>query len=81
MESLLWFRECAIKLNSMDIISPLISFAKTAPAYPGRVKNFEPIGHLLSGERSYHAGVGPSLDILEYCEREQFTELIVSTPG
>ncbi len=60
----------------------LISFAKTAPAYPGRVKNFEPIGHFaLPENESITLAFPPFLDILEYCEREQFTELIVSTPG
>ena len=60
----------------------LISCAKTVPDYPGKVKNFEPIGQFaLPENESITLAFPPFLDILEYCEREQFTELIVSTPG
>jgi glycosyltransferase involved in cell wall biosynthesis len=59
----------------------LISFAERAPDAP-RVRNFTPIGQFSIPEHEHLVlAFPPVLDVLEYCDREQFTELIVSTPG
>ncbi|MEW5977563.1 MAG: glycosyltransferase [Acidobacteriota bacterium] len=60
----------------------LVSLAKRAPALPLRMKNFEPVGEFpLPENESITMAFPPFLDILEYSEREAFTEFIVSTPG
>jgi glycosyltransferase involved in cell wall biosynthesis len=60
----------------------LVSVAASAPAYPGRVQNFTPVGTFaLPDYPTMTLAFPPFLDVLEFCDREQFTELIVSTPG
>jgi glycosyltransferase involved in cell wall biosynthesis len=60
----------------------LISFADKKPDYPGKVQNFKPVGQFaLPENKTVTLAFPPVLDVTEYCEREQFTELIVSTPG
>jgi glycosyltransferase involved in cell wall biosynthesis len=60
----------------------LVSVADTPPEYPGRVRNFAPVGQFVVPEHeAVKLAWPPFLDILEYCDREQFTDLIVSTPG
>ena len=60
----------------------LISFSDHAPEYPGRVQNFKPVGQFRLPENdTVTLAFPPFLDILEYCDRQQFTELIISTPG
>lgn len=60
----------------------LVSVADTPPAYAGRIQNFTPVGRFVVPEHERVAlTCPPFLDVLEYCDREQFTELIVSTPG
>jgi glycosyltransferase involved in cell wall biosynthesis len=60
----------------------LISFSDTKPDYPGRVQNFKPVGQFtLPENKMVTLSFPPILEVLEFCEREQFTELIISTPG
>ena len=60
----------------------LISFSESAPEYPGRVKTFKPVGKFTLPEYdTMTLAFPPLLDVLEFCEREQFSELIISTPG
>ena len=60
----------------------LISIADRAPDWSGRVKHFTPVGQFsLPENENVTLAFPPFLDVLEYCDRENFTELIVSTPG
>jgi glycosyltransferase involved in cell wall biosynthesis len=60
----------------------LVSVAETPPEYPGRVRNFAPVGQFVVPEHeAVKLAWPPFLNILEYCDREQFADLIVSTPG
>ena len=60
----------------------LISFADGAHKIPGQVQNFKPVGQFtLPENETVTLAFPPFLDILEYCERRQLTELIISTPG
>ena len=60
----------------------LVSVADTPPAYAGRIQNFTPVGRFVVPEHeAVKLAFPPFLDILDYCDREQFTELIISTPG
>ena len=60
----------------------LISFSEETPVYPGKVQNFRPVGQFrLPENESVTLAFPPLLDILEYCDREQLDELIISTPG
>jgi glycosyltransferase involved in cell wall biosynthesis len=60
----------------------LMSVSGVRPDYPGRVQNFPPVGTFAIPEHeSVSLAFPPFLDIVDYCDREQFTELIVSTPG
>jgi glycosyltransferase involved in cell wall biosynthesis len=60
----------------------LMSVSDVRPDYPGRVQNFRPVGTFAIPEHeSVSLAFPPFLDIVDYCDREQFTELIVSTPG
>jgi glycosyltransferase involved in cell wall biosynthesis len=59
----------------------VISVSDAPPSDPG-VQHFRPVGTFALPE---HEGVTmafpPFLDVLEYCERQQFNEIVVSTPG
>lgn len=60
----------------------LLSFSGAKPDYPGNVKNFKPVGKFkLPENNTVTLAFPPLLDVLEYCERAQFTELVISTPG
>jgi glycosyltransferase involved in cell wall biosynthesis len=60
----------------------LISFAGGAHKISGQVQNFKPVGQFtLPENETVTLAFPPFLDILEYCERRQLTELIISTPG
>jgi glycosyltransferase involved in cell wall biosynthesis len=60
----------------------LVSVADSPPDYPGRIQNFRPVGQFAIPEHeTVSLAFPPFLDILEYCDREHFTELVVSTPG
>ena len=59
----------------------LVSFTDRAPE-AGRSQNFKPVGQFTLPENSMVTlAFPPFLDVLEYCDRQQFTELIVSTPS
>ena len=60
----------------------LISFSDKTPENSGQVQNFKPVGQFhLPENDTITLAFPPFLDILDYCDREQFTELIISTPG
>ena len=60
----------------------LISFADNPPAYSGKMQNFKPVGQFaLPENKTVTLAFPPVLDVLEFCDREQFTELVISTPG
>ena len=60
----------------------LISVARQAPAVPGRIRNFAPVGEFTLPENDQvKLAFPPVLDLLEYCEQEEFTEFIISTPA
>ena len=49
---------------------------------PGRVQNFKPVGQFrLPENETVTLAFPPLLDILEYCDREQLDEPIISTPA
>jgi hypothetical protein len=60
----------------------LVSAGDTRQDYPGRVQWFEPVGQLpVPGHENVTVAFPPFLRILEFCDREGFTELVVSSPG
>ena len=59
----------------------LVTFADAAANYEGHSHNFSPVGQFTLPENPMvNVTFPPFLDVLEYCDRQQFTELIVSTP-
>lgn len=62
----------------------LVTFADrdTIASAPGRLHNFKPVGQFTLPENGLVTlGFPPFLDVLEYCERRELTELIVSSPS
>jgi glycosyltransferase involved in cell wall biosynthesis len=60
----------------------LISFSEKEPEGSGQIRHFKPVGQFRLPENDTATlAFPPFLDILDYCDREQFTELIISTPG
>ncbi|HUL73259.1 MAG TPA: glycosyltransferase [Vicinamibacterales bacterium] len=60
----------------------LVTFSDVAPDRRVRAHNFTPVGQFALPENSMiNLAFPPFLDVLEYCDREQFTELVVSTPS
>lgn len=58
-----------------------ISISSQAVSLPGAVQ-FTPVGSFpLPESDSINLDFPPFLDILDYCDREQFSEIIISTPG
>ncbi|MBI5487808.1 MAG: glycosyltransferase family 1 protein, partial [Deltaproteobacteria bacterium] len=54
----------------------------TEPPFHGHLKNFEPIFHAALPEyASMTLSIPPLLEMLRWCEKEQFTRFIISTPG
>ena len=59
----------------------LVTFDEAAANYDGHAHNFAPVGRFTLPENPMvNLTFPPFLDVLEYCDRRQFTELIVSTP-
>ncbi len=55
---------------------------RLAPGTLPRLRPFEALARFpLPGYESLELAVPPVLEIIEYCERQRFDELIVSTPG
>jgi glycosyltransferase involved in cell wall biosynthesis len=72
---------CQIAEGRRDDLT-LISVADRPPAFPGRVQNFTPVGQFALPENAnVNLAFPPFLEVLEYCERQDFTEIVVSTPG
>jgi len=60
----------------------LISFSGRPPEGHGRIQHFKPVGQFRLPENdTVTLAFPPFLEILDYCDREQFTELIISTLG
>jgi glycosyltransferase involved in cell wall biosynthesis len=60
----------------------LISLAGTPPTIDSKLHNFRPVGEFkLPENESITLGFPPFLEILDYCERQEFTEFIISTPA
>ena len=60
----------------------LISFSEKEPDGAGQIQHFKPVGQFRLPENdTITLAFPPFLDILDYCDREQFSELIISTPG
>jgi glycosyltransferase involved in cell wall biosynthesis len=57
----------------------LVTFSDAAPARSGRSQNFRPVGKFTLPESTVNLEFPPFLDVLEFCDRRQFTEIIVST--
>lgn len=60
----------------------LVSCADGGVNPEGRVQKFRPVGRFaLPDDESVTLGFPPFLDVLDYCDRRQLTEIIVSTPS
>jgi glycosyltransferase involved in cell wall biosynthesis len=54
----------------------------TPPPFQGHLRNFTPIHHMALPEyESMVLSIPPLLEMLRWCEKEQFTRIIISTPG
>jgi hypothetical protein len=63
-------------------LSVLTCLAQPPVPAPGWLTNFAPVGMLSLPEYpSQQLAFPPFLEVIEYLEREQFSEVIVSTPG
>ena len=52
------------------------------PPFQGHIVNFEPLYHFALPEyESMVVAIPPLLDVLRFCEKEEFTRFIISTPG
>ena len=91
-----WFTDTLLDINGVTrMIQTLSTLAEeskipittmtclpTQPSFTGKIKNFDPIFHFALPEYEMMTlSVPPLLDILHYCEKEQFTRFIISTPG
>ena len=59
----------------------IIAFGKPLPGLNGRVRYFMPVGHLPLPDYERQLAFPPALDLLDFCDREQFTSLVVATPS
>lgn len=60
----------------------VVSVGEAAPPWAARSRNFLPVGFLpLPEAEAIRLPFPPLLEIVDYCDSEQFTEIVVSTPG
>jgi glycosyltransferase involved in cell wall biosynthesis len=60
----------------------VVTSQKEAASKSPLVRNFEPVGHFEFPEyQGQPVSLPPFLDIIEYCERQEICEAIVSSPG
>jgi len=91
-----WFTDTVAEINGVTTVVrrmsqmaenyqhdlTLISVSDAYPNVAGRLKTFKPVGQFTLPENdTVKLACPPFLEMLDYCEREQFTELIISTPG
>jgi glycosyltransferase involved in cell wall biosynthesis len=91
-----WFSDTLAEVNGVAVLVQkmgklakefkhdltLISLAGIPPSVEGNVHNFLPVGEFkLPENESITLGFPPFLEMLDYCERQEFTEFIISTPA
>ena len=63
--------------RNLQIVTSSDSEAADRP----QLRNFPPVGRFKLPEGEHQLSFPPFLDIFEFCEREEFCEVIISTPG
>lgn len=91
-----WFTDTVVDVNGVartiqtvaklaeqhDTPITMVTCHPTPPPFEGRLRNFAPIHHAALPEyESMVLSIPPLLEMLRWCEKEQFTRIVISTPG